>query len=50
MGGICVRVVAVLPTHKGLDLDLGQIPLIDLVPRATCHLLAVDEGGEGWTR
>lgn len=50
MGGICVRVVAVLPTHKGLDLDLGQIPLIDLVPRVTCHLLAVDEGGEGWTR
>lgn len=47
MGGICGEVVAVLPTHKGLDLDLGQIPLMDLVPRAACHLLAVDEGGEG---
>lgn len=47
MGSICGRAVAVLPTHKALDLDLGQIPRIDVVPRAACHPLAVDEGGEG---
>lgn len=47
MGVICGGVVAVRPTYKRLDLDLGQIPLMDLVPRAACHLLAVDEGGEG---
>lgn len=47
MRDICGAVAAVLPTHKGLDLDLGQIPLMDLVPRAAYHLLAVNEGGEG---
>lgn len=46
VGGICGGVVAVLPTHKGLDLDLGQILLMHLVPGSACHPLAVDEGGE----
>lgn len=39
--------MAVLPTHKGLDLDLEQIALMDLVPRATCYVLAMNEDGEG---
>lgn len=33
-GGTCGGVVAVLPTHKGVDLGLGQSPLMDLAPRA----------------
>lgn len=40
-------VMAMLPTYRGLDFDLGSIPLMDLAPRATCHPLVLGEGGEG---
>lgn len=39
--------MAVLPTYRGLHFDLGQIPFMDLAPRAACHALALGEGGEG---
>ncbi|XP_009883398.1 PREDICTED: smoothelin [Charadrius vociferus] len=39
--------MAMLPTYRGLDFDLRQIPLMDLTPRATCHPLVLDEGGKG---
>lgn len=39
-----------LPTHRGLDFDLGQILLMDLALRAACHPLALGESGEGCRR
>lgn len=42
----CGKNLAVLPAHRGLDFDLGQILLMDLALRAASHPLALCESGE----
>lgn len=46
----CGKNIAVLPAHRGLDFDLGQILLMDLALRAASHPLALGESGEACGR
>lgn len=39
--------MAMLPTYRGLDFDLGQILLMHLALRAAYHPLVLGESGEG---